>query len=262
MLGGDGVMRVTPARNRLFSPFGCCFCLSMFMAVLGLISLAGLIVAAVSLNKPAVVANANTLLNSTEVTDCQDEVNLGDKSCLKDFYSVKRWRSLQWYILYLLPCIAPIALGFMIWWMYYNDSRLLFWIMTIAWFILVAWAWTTLGFDIWYIIDCKSYSFCANFEWTFAPIVGVKYKGPDWAFILHLSCVGGVALFNSFFWVLSLFAQYYAATGKLALTFAQALRPASASTDAPKHMRFGKYRTKNDPNANAWFRVPQSRSSA
>lgn len=261
MLGnGDGILRVTPGRGRFFSPFGVCYCLSLLMFVLGLLGLSALVIATVSLNFPAVETKLAVTLNSTEVSDCQNEINLGNKGCADHFWRENRWKSLEWYVLHGLACMAPLAIMMMVWWLYYNDSRWLFWLMTIGWFLYIAVAGVTLGFDLFYILRCKKYEFCASPRYSLTPFTGVGAGKPDWAFILHIVSTAVVFLFMFFFWVVALFAQYYAATGKLAAMFAQSLRPASSSSsnEPKRHFKWGAYDTKKDPTAHHWFDVPRA----
>lgn len=259
--GGDGVLRVTPARGRFFSPFGFCYCLSLLIFVLGLIGLSGLVVATVSLNYPSVESKMSVILNSTEVSDCQTEINLGNKGCADHFWRELRWRRLDWYILKGPICLAPLAIAMMVWWLYYNDSRWLFWLMTAGWFLYVAVMGVTFGFDVFYVIRCNHYEFCTSPRRALTPFTNVGNGQPDWAFVLHLASVGAVFVCMFFFWVVALFAQYYAATGKLAAMFAQPLRAASGSTnEKPKHFAYGAYKTQEDPTAHHWFNVPHATS--
>lgn len=149
-----------------------------------------LAVSSLSLDYPAYEVKLEKILNNpAEITACENEAQLGDTSCVPEFYTNRAWKTLVWWVLFF-PLVWMLAELFFV------VLYLLFQKYGWTWFLMVAFL--SLGalvlvlaiiFCTVYWVNCEDYSACTNARFEYDFTGEVKHR------VAHFWVVHQVALY-------------------------------------------------------------------
>lgn len=154
----------------------------VFFWSLALIMLA---LSSVSLDYPAYEVKLDRILaNPADVAACEAEVALGNTGCVKDFYTSRAWKTLQWWVLYFT---LPLMLFITIFVVIYLTFERGFWFFLMVIFLFIGLVWLIIAIIVQtiYWVNCKDYSACSIARYTYGEAFGVTSSSTDAWWIVH-----------------------------------------------------------------------------
>jgi hypothetical protein len=191
-----------------------CVVLTVWAFLLGAITLA---ISSVAINHPAFEPRLDFYTNSTETSECQDEVLLGHYSCIDDAYKVNRFDWPTWFVLFGILPLGLLAVASLVPVLVWNAERFFWWIMfvcVVTFFVMCCIVCVMLS--IWWA-HCKNHSFCVMPRYNFDFTGEVSFRGADVWFILH--CCGHFLMLvaSAGILVTTLWLQYLAGFAAMAM---------------------------------------------
>lgn len=157
--------------------------ITLFFWFAALIMLA---LSSVSIDYPPYEAKVDKIIsNPADITACENEAQLGDTSCVTDFYTSRAWKTWQWWVLYFTLAWMLVETFFVVIYLMLQKRGwtwfllLPFLVIGIVWLIVVIIQTTV------YWVDCESYSACTNARFEYDFTGEVDHHVADW-WVVHM----------------------------------------------------------------------------